>query len=208
MLPKRNLGIPRIKHLVGNCRKTAPSDDSAAQLNYDSRIMSDGFDSKMLTGGAELMECSRCGSHNVKTFEMAQASYNVGINSWNSFVKLWFFGPPGLFIKPTQNSVARRTSPPVKPIPGLALVFLFLFSSTLIWFIAAFMRDGFEDTETQTALIVNAVVLIVGSIIVIWDITRCVKARRNYAEKLNDWIHSWICLQCGTTYKLPNLPAT
>jgi hypothetical protein len=154
------------------------------------------------------MECSRCGSQNVKTFEMAHASYNVGISAWNRFVKLSLFGPLGLFMKPSQNSVARRTSPPVKPIPALALVLIFLFSSTLIWFLAAYKRNGLEGTETQTALIVNAIVFIVASIIVIWDVIRCVKAKKTYPERLDDWVHSWICLQCGTTYEVPNAART
>ena len=153
------------------------------------------------------MECSRCGSQNIKTFEMAHASYNVGIGSWNRFLRLSVFGPPGLFIKPTQNSVVRKTSPPGKPIPALALVSVFVFFSTLIWLLVAYRRDGFEDTETQTALVINVIVFIVTSIIVIWDIIRSVKARKNYPEKLDDWVHSWICLQCGTIYKLPDLPA-
>ena len=152
------------------------------------------------------MECSRCGSQNIKTFEMAHASYNVGISAWNRFLKLALFGLPGLFIKRSQNSVIRRTSPPERPIPALGLILVFVFFSTLMWLIAVYTRDGFEDAETQTALIVNAVVFIVTSIVVIWDVNRSMKARRYYAERLDDWIHSWICLQCGTTYKLPNLP--
>lgn len=152
------------------------------------------------------MECSRCGSQNIKTFEMAYASYNVGINSWSRFPKLALFGLPGLFMKPSQNTVARRTSPPEKPIPALALVFVFVFLLTLTWLIAIYVRKGFEDPETQTAFVVNAVVFVATSIVVIWDVKRSMKARKTYAERLDDWIHSWICLQCGTTYKLPDPP--
>jgi hypothetical protein len=152
------------------------------------------------------MQCSRCGSQNLKTFEMAHASYNVGISALNRFAKLSLFGPLGLFIKPSQNSVARRTSPPVKPLPTLALVFIFLFSATLLWFFAAYRRRGLQDAETQTALIVNGIFFVVVSITVIWDVIRYMKARQTYPERLDDWIHSWICLQCGATYRQPNLP--
>jgi hypothetical protein len=151
------------------------------------------------------MECSRCGSQNIKTFEMAHASYNVGISAWNRLLKLSLFGIPGLFMTPSQNSVVRRTSPPAKPIPALALVSVFVFLGTLAWLVAAYRRDGFEDTETQTALVINVMLFIITSIIVVWDIIRSIKARRNYPERLDDWVHSWICLQCGTTYKLPDL---
>src|ERR1051325_1970268 len=114
------------------------------------------------------MECSRCGSQNVKTFEMAHASYNMGISSWSRFVRLVYFGPLSLLIKPTRNSVARITSPPAKPVPVLALVFAFLFLSTLMWLTIAYRSDGFEDHETQTALIINAILFIVGLIVAIW----------------------------------------
>jgi hypothetical protein len=145
------------------------------------------------------MECSRCGSQNVKTFEMAHASYNVGISSWNRLVRLVYFGPLTLLIKPTRNSVARITSPPEKPVPVLALVLAFLFLSTLIWLITAYRRDGLEDHETQTALIINALLFVVGLIVAIRDISRCIRARSQYSEKFDKWIHSWICLQCGAT---------
>jgi|GEM_PF-6554860 len=150
------------------------------------------------------MECSRCGSQNLKTFEMAHASYNIGINAWNRFLKLALFGLPGLFMKPSQNTVARRTSPPDKPIPVFALVFVFVFLLALTWLIAVYIREGFEDPETQTAFVVNGVGFVVATIVAIWDVNRAIRARRVYAERLDDWIHSWICLQCGTTYKLPD----
>ncbi len=35
------------------------------------------------------MECSRCGSQNVRTFEMAHASYNVRPGFWNRLTKLY-----------------------------------------------------------------------------------------------------------------------
>jgi hypothetical protein len=41
------------------------------------------------------MECSRCGSQNVRTFEMAHASYNVRPGSWNRLYKALLFGPLG-----------------------------------------------------------------------------------------------------------------
>lgn len=154
------------------------------------------------------MECTRCGSQNVKTFEMAHASYNVGISSWSRFVRLIYFGTLTLLIKPTRNSVARTTSPPEKPIPVLALVFAFLFLSTLMWLIIAYRRDGLGDQETQTALVINALLFVVGLIIAIWDISRCIRARRQYPEKFDEWIHSWICLQCGTRYKVPDVVRT
>lgn len=154
------------------------------------------------------MECTRCGSQNVKTFEMAHASYNVGISSWGRFVRLIYFGPLSLFIKPTKNSVAHTTSPPEKPVPVLALVFAFLFLSTLLWLIIAYRRDGLDDHETQTALVINAILFVVGLIIAIWDIRRCIRVRRHHRAKLDEWIHSWICLQCGTTYKVPDAART
>ena len=154
------------------------------------------------------MECSRCGSQNVKTFEMAHASYNLGISSWGGFVRLVYFGPLSLLIKPTRTSVARITSPPEKPVPVLALVLAFLFLSTLIWLIVAYRRDGLGDHETQTALVINALLFVVGLMIAIWHISRCIGARGQYREKIDEWIHSWICLQCGTTYKVPNATGT
>jgi transposase-like protein len=154
------------------------------------------------------MECPRCGSQNVKTFEMTHASYNVGISSWTRFVRLMYFGPLTLLIKPTRNTVARTTSPPEKPIPVLALVFAFLFLSTLIWLIIAYRRDGLEDHETQTALVINAILFVVGLIIAVWDISRCIRVRSRYPQRFDEWIHSWICLQCGRTYKVPNATRT
>lgn len=154
------------------------------------------------------MECSRCGSENVKTFEMAHSSYNVGISSWNRFVRLIYFGPLSLFIKPTRNSVARTTSPPEKPVPVLALVFGFLFLSTLMWLIIAYRRDGLGDQETRTALVINVLLFVIGFIIAIWDISRCIRARRQYPERFDTWIHSWICLQCGTTYNIRDAART
>ena len=154
------------------------------------------------------MECSRCGSHNIQTFQMAHASNNVGINSWGRVVKLALFGPLGLFMKHNRNSLARATSPPEKPFPVLALVVTFLFLCTLIWLVNVYLRDGLGDGETQTALLVNVVLFAVTAIIVLWDVNRCIKAKRKYPERFDNWIHSWICLQCGTTYKLIDVSAT
>ena len=151
------------------------------------------------------MECSRCGSQNIKTFEMAHALYNVGGGASNRFRR---YGPLGLYIKPSQNSVARRTSPPEKPIPAFALTSVFVFAGTLLWLLKAYRRDGFEDPETQTALIINVIVFIITFIVVVWDVIRSMKARRDYPERFDDWVHSWICLQCGTTYKLPDPAGT
>lgn len=154
------------------------------------------------------MECSRCGSQNIKTFEMAHATYNVGIDASNRFRRMLLYGPLGLLIKPSQNSVARRTSPPEKPVPALALISVLFFVATLVWLIVTYGRRGFENAGTQTALVSNVLVFILTSLIVIWDVTRSLKARRKYPERFDDWVHSWICLQCGTTYKLPHPPGT
>lgn len=152
------------------------------------------------------MECSRCGSHNIKTFQMAHASYNVGINSWGRLVRILFFGPLGLLIKPGRNSVARTTARPETPLPFLALLFSLLFLGALTWLASIYLRDGLEDAEAQTALLVNVVLFVVAAIIATWDVNRWIRAKRRYPEMLDNWIHSWICLQCGTTYKLPELP--
>lgn len=152
------------------------------------------------------MECSRCGSHNTQTFRMAHASNSMGINSWDRFVKVLLFGPVGFFIKPRRNSLADITAPPEKPLPVLGLAFVIWFLLSLLWLMSVYRRDGFEDSETQTALIVNFVLFIVAAIILIWDVNRFISARRKYPEMLEDWSHSWICLRCGSTYKLPDLP--
>lgn len=152
------------------------------------------------------MQCSRCGSQNMKTFEMAHASYNVAISSWDGAVKFLLFGPLGLFIKSNRNSVASITSPPEKPFPIFAGVFSFLFLSTLVWLISIYLRRGSDYGETQAALLVNAMMFIVASVIVSWDIIRCTKARRKYPELVDKWVHSWICLQCGTTSEVRKLP--
>lgn len=154
------------------------------------------------------MECSRCGSQNIKTFEMAHASYNAGISSWGRFAKLFFLGPGALFIRPRQNSVAQRTAPPAKPFPVLVPVFVFLFSATLIWLGSVYFRKGFEYRESQTALLINALLFVIGLIVVIWDISRYIRARTQYPEKLDEWTHSWICLQCGITYRMPDVART
>lgn len=134
---------------------------------------------------------------------MAHASYNIGISSWGRFVKLVVFGPLGLFIKPKPNSVANTTSPPEKPFPAFALVFSFLFVSTLLWLMSIYLRKGSDYGETQIALLVNATMLVIVFAVVSWDLVRCTKARKKYPERLDRWIRSWICLQCGTTYEDP-----
>jgi hypothetical protein len=148
------------------------------------------------------MECSRCGSHNVKTFEMAYASYNVGISSWDTLVKLLLLGPLGLLIKPRRNSIADITAPPEKPFPILSLVLCFVFFSTLVWLVSIYRRRGLSYPETQDALIVNAVLLVITLVVVSWDVIRFVKARKAYPERLDKWVHSWICLQCGMRYEV------
>ena len=69
-----------------------------------------------------------------------------------------------------------------------------------------YLRDGLEDAEAQIALLVNVLVFVVATIIVTWDVNRWISAKRNYPKMLDNWIHSWRCLQCGTTYKLLYLP--
>ncbi|SRR5579885_1016821 len=148
------------------------------------------------------MECSRCGSQNVKTFGMAYASYNAGDSSWDAVVKFLLLGPLGLLLRPGRNSVAETTAPPEKSFPLLAVIFGLLLFSTLIWLVSIYSRRGLSYPETQDALIVNAFVLLVASAVIVWDIVRYVRARREYPELMDRWIHSWICLQCGTTYEV------
>lgn len=152
------------------------------------------------------MECLRCGSQNMKTFEMAYASHNVGISSWSGFAKFMLFGYLGFFIKPNRNSVAGITSPPEKPFPVLAVVFSFLFIAPLVFFISSYLRRGLDYGGTQDALLVSAIMLVIAALTVSWDIIRCAKARKKYPVLLDKWIHSWICLQCGTTYEVRDLP--
>jgi hypothetical protein len=148
------------------------------------------------------MECSRCGSHNVKTFEMAYASYNVGLSSWDTLVRLLLLGPLGLLIRPRRNSVAEITAPPEKPFPLLSLVLGCVFFSTMVWLVSIYRRRGLSYPETQDALMVNGVLLIITLVVVSLDVIRFVKARREYPERLDKWVHSWICLQCGTRYEV------
>ena len=152
------------------------------------------------------MECSRCGSQNIKTFEMAHASYNIGISSWGRFVRLMIFGPLGLFIRPKRNSVVNTTSPPEKPFQVFAMLSILLFLGTLLWLANIYLRKGLDYGETLIALVVNAIMLVVVAAIVSWDLVRWKKARKKYPERLDKWTHSWICLQCGTTRDVPDLP--
>ncbi len=148
------------------------------------------------------MECSRCSSQNIKTFEMAHASYNFGVSSGDSIVKFLLLGPLGLMIKPRRNSVASITAPPEKPFPILGVVFGFLFLSTMVWLVSIYLRRGLDYRETQNALLFNAVMFVIASVVVSWDFIRCARARKKYPELLDQWVHSWICLQCGTTYEV------
>lgn len=148
------------------------------------------------------MECSRCGSHNVKTFEMAYASYSFGLTARDTLVRLLLLGPLGLLVKPRRNSVADITAPPEKPFPVLSLVIGFVFFSTLVWLFSIYRRRGTSYPETQDALIVNGVLLVITPVVVSMDIIRFVKARRAYPERLDKWVHSWICLQCGIRYEV------
>jgi hypothetical protein len=152
------------------------------------------------------MECSRCGSQNIKTFEMAHASFNVGVSSWDSIGKILLLGPLGLMIKPGRNSVASITAPPEKPFPILGVVFGFLFLSTMVWLVSIYLRRGWDYRETQDALMFNAVMFVIASAVMGWDFIQCAVARKRYPELLDQWIHSWICLQCGTTYEVRKLP--
>lgn len=132
---------------------------------------------------------------------MAYASHNVGVSSWDAVVKFLLLGPLGLLIRPGRNSVADITKPPAKPFPLWATAFSFLLLSTLVWLVSIYLRRGLGYGETQTALVVNAVLLVVTAAVVVWDISRCMKARRMYPELLDKWSHSWICMQCGTIYE-------
>lgn len=152
------------------------------------------------------MECSRCGSQNMKTFEMAHASYNVGISSVGRFARLMIYGPPGLFIRPKRNSVVNTISPPEKPFPVAAILISFLFLLTLLWLINIYLRKGSDYGETQIAMLVNGLMLIIVLAIVSWDIVRYTKAKKKYPERLAQWDHSWICLQCGRTCEVRDLP--
>ena len=152
------------------------------------------------------MECSRCGSQNMKTFEMAHASYNIGISSWGRFVRLMIFGPLGLFIRPKRNSVVNTTSQPEKPFPVFAILSILLFLGTLLWLTTIYLRKGSDYGETIIALVVNGIMLIIVFAIVCWNIVRCAKARKKYPERYDKWKHSWICLQCGTTCEVRDLP--
>jgi hypothetical protein len=146
--------------------------------------------------------CSRCGSPNVKTFEMAYASHGGG-DSRESYLKFIAFGPLSLFIRSTQNSVIERTSPPEKPIPAWAFLFALLFLVTFAWLVTDYLSRGFDYRETWIALWVTAIAFIVASGVVIWDLARFNRAKKQYPQLLDRWSRSWICLQCGTTREIP-----
>jgi hypothetical protein len=148
------------------------------------------------------MECSRCGSPNVKTFEMAHAPYDHGFHSWDALFRVLLLGPLGLLVKPRRNSVADMIAPPEKPFPVLAVVVGFVFICTLAWLSSVYQRRGLDYPETRDALLVNAVLLVITLAVVSQDLARFVKAKREFPKRLDTWAHSWICLQCGTTYEI------
>jgi hypothetical protein len=133
---------------------------------------------------------------------MAYASYSFGLTARDTLVRLLLLGPLGLLVKPRRNSVADITAPPEKPFPVLSLVIGFVFFSTLVWLFSIYRRRGTSYPETQDALIVNGVLLVITPVVVSMDIIRFVKARRAYPERLDKWVHSWICLQCGIRYEV------
>ena len=146
--------------------------------------------------------CSRCGSPNVKTFEMAYASHGGG-DSRDSYLKFIAFGPLSLFVRSNQNSVVERTSPPDKAFPAWAVLFAVLFLGSFAWLASDYLSRGFDYGETRTALWVTAVLFIVAFGVVIWDLVRFNRAKKQYPQLLDKWSHSWICLQCGTTREIP-----
>jgi hypothetical protein len=133
---------------------------------------------------------------------MAYASYSFGLTARDTLVRLLLLGPLGLLVKPRRNSVADITAPPEKPFPVLSLVIGFVFFSTLVWLFSIYRRRGPSYPETQDALIVNGMLLVITLVVVSMDIIRFVKARRAYPERLDKWVHSWICLQCGIRYEV------
>jgi hypothetical protein len=148
------------------------------------------------------MECSHCGSQNVKTFGMAHASHDVGVGSWHPAIRFFLLGPLGLLVRHGRNSVAGITAPPERPFPLWAAAFSFLLLSTMVWLVSIYLRRGLGYGETQTALAVNGVLLVVAAAVVVWDVARCVTARRRYPDILDKWSHTWICMQCGTVYEV------
>lgn len=70
------------------------------------------------------MECSHCGSQNVKTFVMAHASHDVGVGSWHPAVRFFLLGSLGLLARHGRNSVAGITAPPERPFPWAAALLL------------------------------------------------------------------------------------
>lgn len=150
--------------------------------------------------------CSRCGSPNVKTFEMAYASHGGGDS--HDYLRFIAFGPLVLFFRSRQNSVVERTSPPEKPFPVWAALLAILFLGTSAWFLTDYSSRGFSYGETRLAFWVSAVMLFVASAVIIWDLRRFNRAKKQYPELLDNWERSWICLQCGTTQEIPKLSRT
>lgn len=148
------------------------------------------------------IECSRCGSPNIKTFEMAYAAHGGG-NSEDSYLKFIAFGPLAVFFRSNQNSVVERTAPPEKPFPILAGLFVILFLGTSAWFLTNYSNRGFSYGETRLAFWVNAVMFFVACAVIIWDLRRFIRAKKQYPQLLDRWHQSWICLQCGTTQEIP-----
>lgn len=149
--------------------------------------------------------CSRCGSPNIKTFEMAYASHGGG-DSRDNYLKFIAFGPLSLLVRSNQNSVVERTSPPEKPFPAWAVLFAVLFLGSLAWLASDYLSRGVDYGETRIALRVTAVLFIVASSVVIWDLVRFNRAKKQYPELLGKWSRSWICLQCGTTREILSPP--
>lgn len=151
------------------------------------------------------MNCPRCGSTNMKTFEMAYAlSPASSIRSWHPVFKFWLFGPLGFLFRRDPNSLTEITAPPSKPFPTWTAIFSVLLMLSILLLVAKASSRGLDYRETQNYMISSTVLLVLTLAALALEVPRYVQAKRRYPHAMEEWKNSLICMQCGNRQVLPD----
>lgn len=143
--------------------------------------------------------CSKCGSENTQSFEMA---YHGGTNQNNFSGSGYSFHAGNVNVSGTsynQSSLAAITSPPKSPNPFLLAIIL-TFVIPIISFVPLVLAYFISPFKFALYIIID-IGLIVGAY-VFCGIFLSPPAWAKYKERTAQWNRSWICLRCGNMFYL------
>ncbi len=167
-------------------------------MNINTRETNNNSSSSRIVQNPLNKQCSNCNSDNTQSFQMV---YAQGTSSGN-FSGLSYNGDNVGMVggKSTNQSVlASKIAPPNKPYFRLiTIVFLSIFFFILTSIILKFVIDSLL---TRSLIAVISTILF-AALTTKYESIKLAKEQNIYTRELSEWQKSWLCLRCGSMWRI------